>query len=83
MGLVYHFDDKTPVPQDATANNNHATTSLASPDTAGWIGTAARFEGKGGITVNPVPSLALQPDKGYTFTAWIKAEPATGESPVF
>jgi biopolymer transport protein ExbB len=81
--LVYHFDDKSPVPQDATANNNHATTSTASPDAAGWIGTAARFEGKGGITVNPVPSLALQPDKGYTFTAWIKAEPAAGESPIF
>lgn len=83
MGLVYHFDDKSPVPQDATANNNHATTSLASPEAAGWIGTAARFEGKGGVTVNPVPSLALQPDKGYTFTAWIKVEPVTGESTVF
>ena len=83
MALVYHFDEKDPVPQDATANNNHAASANTAPDPAGWIGTAARFDGKSVITVNAAPSLALQAANGLTFNAWIKTEQPVAETHVF
>ena len=78
--LVYHFNTQTPSPQDATANNNHAGNSTAVADPAGWIGSAAKFSGDGVITVNPSPSLAIDPEKGWTFMAWVKADQPAGES---
>ena len=72
--LVYHFDDKNPTPQDGTANNNHAASSGALPDPAGWIGPAAKFSGAGAIVINPTPSLAINPANGWTFTTWIKID---------
>lgn len=81
--LAFHFDDKNPVPQDATANNNHANTSTAQPEPAGWIGAAARFTGNSDIAVNPMPTLAINPASGWTFMAWLKAEQAQPEAHVF
>lgn len=78
--LVYHFNTQTPAPQDATANNNHAGNSTAVADPAGWIGSAAKFNGDGVITVNPSPSLVIDPEKGWTFMAWVKADQPAGES---
>jgi biopolymer transport protein ExbB len=83
MGLVYHFDDKNPLPQDATANNNHAASSDAAPEPGGWIGAAARFNGAGAITINPVPSLAINPANGWTFSTWLKIEQPQPEAPIF
>jgi biopolymer transport protein ExbB len=83
VGLVYHFDDKNPLPQDGTANNNHAASSNAAPEPAGWIGAAARFNGAGAITVNPVPSLAINPANGWTFSAWLKSDQPQTEAPIF
>ena len=80
--LVYHFNTPTPAPQDATANNNHAGNSTAVADPAGWIGSAAKFNGDGVITVNPSPSLVIDPEKGWTFMAWVKPDQPTGESHV-
>lgn len=82
MALVYHFDETQPVPQDATANNNHAASSTAANETGGWIGAAARFAGNGVITVNPTPALAIDPARGWTFSAWLKAEPPQAEAHV-
>lgn len=79
--LVYHFDGKTPSPQDATANNNHAANAVGM-DPSGWIGTAAKFSGSELITVNTTPSLTIDPVKGWTFTAWIKPEQSPAESNV-
>jgi biopolymer transport protein ExbB len=83
MALVYHFDEKNPVPQDATANNNHAAAANSAADPAGWIGTAARFDGKSVITVNAAPSLAVQVANGLTFSAWIKPDQPDAETHIF
>ena len=72
--LVFHFDSNHAVPQDATANNNHANASTATPEPAGWIGGAAKFSGNSSVSVTAQPSLGFSPAKGWTFTAWLKAD---------
>ncbi|WP_347989121.1 DUF2341 domain-containing protein [Methylomonas sp. AM2-LC] len=74
QSLVYHFQDGETLPQDATAYLSHATDSKAQILNAGWIGAAAEFNGNGPITVNPAPQLAISPDKGWTFSSWIKID---------
>ncbi|MDF9393365.1 MULTISPECIES: DUF2341 domain-containing protein [Methylococcus] len=83
QALVFHFDEKDPVPRDATAYGNDAARSAALPEPAGWIGAAARFTGTGGIEINPSPSLQLDPAKGWTFSSWLKLEPGANEGYVF
>lgn len=74
QGLVYHFREGEALPQDATAYGSHATDSKAQIQAAGWIGAAAQFTGAGPIRVNPLPQLAIAPDKGWTFSTWLKYE---------
>lgn len=74
QGLVYHFKEGETLPQDATAYASHAAASKAEILAAGWIGAAAQFDGAGPITVNPEPQLAMSPDKGWTFSTWLKID---------
>lgn len=74
QGLAYHFAEGETLPQDATAYATHAADSKAVIDPAGWIGAAAKFSGAGPITVNAAPQLAIAPDKGWTFSAWVKID---------
>ena len=76
QALVFHFNEGEALPQDATAYAVHAAASKASIDPAGWIGAAAKFDGQGGISVAGNPALAVTPDNGWTFSAWIKIEQA-------
>jgi biopolymer transport protein ExbB len=83
QALVFHFDEKNPVPKDATAYGNHAARSMAAVEPAGWIGAAAKFAAAGAIEVNPSPSLQLDPAKGWTFSAWIKIDQGQPEATIF
>jgi len=83
QALVFHFDDKNPTPQDATAYANHAAKSLAAAEPAGWIGASAKFAAAGSIEVPASPSLALDPAKGWTFSAWIKIDQSQPEAYIF
>ncbi len=76
QGLVYHFKDGEIVPQDATAYASHAASSDAQVTPGGWIGAALQFNNGAGVIVNPAPQLALAPDKGWTFSAWLRVEQA-------
>ncbi len=76
QALVFHFSEGETLPQDATAYGVHATTSKATIDPSGWIGAAAKFDGQGGISVNAVPALAINPDNGWTFSTWAKIDNA-------
>jgi biopolymer transport protein ExbB len=81
QGLVYHFKDGETLPQDATAYGSHAADSKATIQPNGWIGAAAQFTGAGPLTINPAPQLAIAPDKGWTFSTWLKLDqPQTGAS---
>jgi len=74
QALVFHFHDGETLPQDATAYGSHASASQAVVDPAGWVGSAAKFAGQGGISVNAAPQLAVNPDSGWTFSAWVKPD---------
>ena len=76
QALVYHFNEGETLPQDATAYALHATTSKATIDPAGWIGAAAKFNGQEGISVSVSPALAVTPESGWTFSAWVKIDQA-------
>jgi len=76
QSLVYHFKEGEAIPQDATAYASHAADSKAQIQAAGWIGAAAQFTGAGPITINPAPALAIAPDKGWSFSAWLKLDQA-------
>jgi biopolymer transport protein ExbB len=81
QALVYHFVEGETLPQDATAYASHAGDSKATVDPGGWIGAAAKFTGAGPITVNPMPQLAITPEKGWSFSAWVKLDqPQTAAS---
>jgi biopolymer transport protein ExbB len=71
QSLVFHFNEGETLPQDATAYGNHASTSKAVIQPAGWIGAAADFQ-NGGISINANPSLAITTDEGLTFSTWAK-----------
>ena len=83
QALVFHFDDKDPKPQDATAYKNDAANSMAVVEPAGLIGAAAKFAANGLIEVKPSPSLRLDPAKGWTFSAWMKIDQAQPDAYVF
>ncbi len=71
QALVYHFGETQGTPQDATANNNHAATSTATPSAAGLSGGAAAFDGTQEVVVNAAPSLRSSAG-GLTWSLWIK-----------
>ncbi|QWF69581.1 DUF2341 domain-containing protein [Methylomonas paludis] len=74
QSLVFHFKEGESLPLDTTAYLSHAVDSKAQILPAGWIGAAAQFNGSGAITVNPAPQLAITPEKGWTFSTWIKID---------
>ncbi len=78
QGLVFHFGEGEALPKDATAYASHAADSKAQPEPAGWIGAAARFTGAGGVSVNPAPQLAIAPEPGWTFSAWVRIDQPQG-----
>lgn len=74
QALVYHFKQNQALPQDVTAYANHAVESKAAIEPVGWIGAAAKFDGQGGITVNAAPALSINPENGWTFSAWVRLD---------
>jgi biopolymer transport protein ExbB len=78
QSLVYHFAQAETLPQDATANGNHAARMTAKPATAGLIGAGLSFDGKAELALNASPSLRGGAT-GYTASMWIKpADVASG-----
>ncbi|MBC7984011.1 MAG: DUF2341 domain-containing protein, partial [Candidatus Obscuribacterales bacterium] len=69
--LVYHFgDDSTPV--DVTAYNNKPAISLVTANPASLIGAGISLSGANSISVPSTASLRFLPDKGATFSAWVR-----------
>jgi|CXWL01.1.fsa_nt_gi biopolymer transport protein ExbB len=69
---VYHFDEKGGMPQDSTANANHAAQFSAKLDTATLIGGGATFDGKSVMAIAASPSLKIAANQGVTVSAWVK-----------
>ena len=71
QGLVYHFNEREALPQDSTANANHALRSTAKVSGAGMIGGALTFDGNSELALPGTPSLKSGAN-GYTVSMWIK-----------
>lgn len=76
QGLVYHFDERDPVPQDATAFGNHAASSTAKASTAGLIGSGLALDGGSLLTLPATPSLRGGAN-GLTVSMWLKPTDAS------
>ena len=71
QGLVYHFGEREALPQDSTANANHALRSTAKVSSAGLIGGGLTFDGNGELVLPGSPSLKSGAN-GLTVSMWIK-----------
>lgn len=70
--LVYHFGGEG-APADATAYANKASAGNA-PIVASLIGDGVKFSGSESISVPSTASLRVLPDRGATFSAWMKID---------
>jgi biopolymer transport protein ExbB len=71
--LVYHFGEE-PKASDVTAFANNAATFTAEANPASLIGAGVKFSGTTSISVPSSASLRVLPDRGATFSAWVRIE---------
>ena len=71
QSLVYHFGANETLPQDTTANANHAVRSTAKASGAGLIGGGLSFDGSSELVLPGSPSLRAGAN-GLTLSFWIK-----------
>jgi biopolymer transport protein ExbB len=76
QALTFHFAEGETLHQDATAYGNNASESSAVIDPAGWIGAAAKFNGNAHIDVKASPAMAITPETGWSFSAWVRVDAA-------
>lgn len=74
--LVYHFDGKSSLLHDSTAYANHSTSFTAKRAASSLIGGGVKFDGTGMFEIADSPSLAMDPAKGWSMSAWIKTDKA-------
>lgn len=71
QALVMHFAEGEALPQDSTANANHALRSTAKGTGSGLIGGGLAFDGSAELALNVTPSLKATA-AGWTLSMWIK-----------
>lgn len=71
--LVYHFGEE-PKANDITAFGNNASTFTAEANPASLIGAGVKFAGSTSIGVPSSASLRVIPDRGATFSAWVRID---------
>ncbi len=82
--LVYHFDEASGTPtKDETAYGNNAQSTAAGIDDDCGDRAGRAFSGTGAIVIPISPSLAIQPGGQFSFSAWIRSDPAAGSTAIF
>lgn len=71
--LVYHFGEEAKA-NDVTAFGNNASTFTAEANPASLIGAGVKFSGTTSISVPSSASLRVIPDRGATFSAWVRID---------
>jgi len=74
--LVYHFDDEASAPKDSTAYANNSSLFTAERAASSLIAGGMKFNGAGMFEIADTPSLAIDPEKGWSFSSWIKIDKA-------
>jgi len=72
--LVYHFDKESSAPQDSTAYANHSSLFTAQRFASSLIAGGVKFDGAGMFEIADTPSLAMDPAKGWSISAWVKID---------
>jgi biopolymer transport protein ExbB len=72
--LVYHFGAAAGQPQDATAFKTEPASFSAEVNPASLIGAGVRFDGTTAISVPSTAALRYAPEKGLTFSAWVRID---------
>lgn len=80
--LVYHFAETSGPPVDATAYANNPSNSSAELSSASLIAGGAVFNGAQTITVPSTASLRAVPDRGITFSSWVRIKDAQADASV-
>ncbi len=78
---VYHMSEKDGNPKDATAYANHAASFSGKLGLPAVVGSGAHFGEGGGMKIAKSPSLNFA--KGFTFSAWVRLNQATGNAHLF
>lgn len=68
---VFHFSESQGLPQDRSANGNHAAGSTALPTASGLIGAGVTLDGSQKLVIGPAPSLKWSAQSGFTFSVWV------------
>ena len=71
--LVYHFGAEAKA-LDATAYHNNSNAFTAEASAASLIGAGAKFSGATSISVPSTASLRVLPDRGVTFSSWVRMD---------
>lgn len=79
----YHFFSEQPNPRDVTAYGNHAGQFTAELTTPSFLGGGVTFTGENGFVIPDAPSLALDPESGWTWSAWVKVDGEQLEARLF
>lgn len=77
--LVYHFNATQQIPQDATANANHAKAATASV-VGSAIASGLKFESGNTVAIDDRPSLAFSAAQGGTIGFWLKPSSLQGDA---
>ena len=80
---VYHFSEQSGLASDQTAYANPASIPEEIVNPASLIGGGLSFLGSGGVIVSDSPSNQILPEKGFSFSAWIKPIGVQNNSLVF
>ena len=78
----FHFGETGTLPQDRSANGNHATAFGGQAVGASLIGAGVRF-GSGAMTIADSPSLRMTAARGFGFSAWLRIDAPQAEAHVF
>jgi biopolymer transport protein ExbB len=75
--LVYHFDDRSQAPRDASTSANHAAGAAVPSAEGALIGRGVRLDGATAITIPAGPSLTWTAGARATFSAWVRPAEAS------
>lgn len=82
QAAVFHFDEASGSPQDATANKNTISAWSAQPVNASLIGGGVAVGNGKFFVINTSPSLRMVPEAGTTISMWLKLHGAQKDADI-
>ena len=74
--LAYAFNEAGTPPRDLTAFNTNPAVFTAQPLAASLLGSGAHFAGAESLQIAASPALNIDPQSGWTWSAWLRIDQA-------